>query len=82
MGKIRDSIQNLKGRLTGKLISELLESVIIPKDVLKKALDAFLDVIENHVKETGTKLDDVIYGKLIGIIRTVGDIPDNDETEG
>lgn len=50
----------------------------LPIAVLKKAADAFLDVIEDEVKASKTKLDDIFVLPLCKIVRATLRIPDND----
>ena len=62
------------------LIESLLE--LLPADKVKEALDKGLDKIENKVKESGNKIDDMIVLPLIKkLIREPFDIKDNDEPE-
>jgi hypothetical protein len=45
---------------------------------LKKWVDYALDMIENKVKESPNKLDDMIVLPIIQLGRSTFDIPDND----
>ncbi len=64
-------------RLVGSLLSALARR--LPKRVAKKACDAFLDVVEDEVKASPSKWDDILVLPLCKIIRNIGNIPDNDE---
>lgn len=50
----------------------------LPPELLKGFIDAGLDVVENAVAKTETKLDDAIVLPLINLVRTSFNIPDND----
>ena len=45
-------------------------------EAAKKAADALLDVIEEEVKKSKNKYDDMIVLPLIKVARKMGDIPD------
>lgn len=55
----------------------LLFSMITP-DLLKKAVDALIDVVEDAVKNSSNKIDDMVVLPMCRLIRNTFDIPDND----
>lgn len=67
----------MKNAFLGQLINFLL-SALTP-EMMKRAVDAVLDVAEKAVAESETKLDDTIVLPLIALIRNSFNIPDNDE---
>ena len=69
----------MKNQFLGQLINFLL-SALTP-EMMKRAVDAVLDVAERAVAESETKLDDAIVLPLIDLIRNSFNIPDNDEPE-
>ena len=62
-------------------IAGLITAVLglVTPDVAKQAVDAALDVVEDKVKDTKNKIDDVVVLPLCGAIRSWFDIPDNDK---
>lgn len=48
----------------------------LPMEIAKKAADAALDVVEEEVKKTPNKIDDIIVLPLIQILRKFAKIPD------
>jgi len=44
----------------------------------KKAIDAMLDVLEDQIKKSDTKWDDIVIGNAIKVCRKVANIPDDD----
>ena len=60
-----------------KLIPTLLG--LLKGDVLKKAVDALLDAIENAVEKSENKVDDAIVLPLCNLIRNTFNIPDDDD---
>ena len=44
----------------------------------KEAADEMLDAIENKVKSTPSKLDDMVILSIISALRVICGIPDND----
>lgn len=50
----------------------------IDKETAKKAVDAFLDKIEDSVKDSNTPIDDILILPVCKLCRNVFDIPDND----
>lgn len=56
----------------GLLISNL------PVEVVKRATDAFLDIVEDAVKKTENKIDDSFVLPICALIRKAFDVPDND----
>ena len=53
----------------------------LPVEIAKKAVDAALDVIENEIEKSPTKIDDIIILPIIAIVRKAANIPDNDPVE-
>lgn len=79
MGKFRDAVGRVKAELAADMLGRLIKSVILPEEVLKKSVDAALDVIEDYYKGTDNRADDMVYGGIAGAIRQLFDIPDEDE---
>jgi len=67
----------MKNAFLGQLINFLLTA--LTPEMMKRAVDAVLDVAEKAVAESETKLDDTIVLPLIALIRNSFNIPDNDE---
>lgn len=63
-----------------KVVGSLLRTLVrrLPKRVAKKACDAFLDVVEDEVKASPGKWDDIIVLPICKLIRNIANIPDND----
>lgn len=61
-------------KILGPLVSLLLQ--LIPNDILKKELAAFLDNIESAIKNSSTKIDDITLLPVIAIIRSNLSLPD------
>lgn len=61
----------------GRLISTLLD-FIKNDDEIKEIVDAFLDKVEDKVKNSPNKFDDVAIGSCVTLIRKTMNIPDND----
>jgi hypothetical protein len=51
------------------------------ENLMKTIIDGILDVIEEAVQKTGTPADDMVVLPLINQIRTVFNVPDNDNVE-
>ena len=62
--------------LIGKLVPALI--ALLPNDVLKRAIDALLDKIEEAVKESRTPIDDAVVLPLCALIRSTMSIPGAD----
>jgi len=62
-----------------RIVSELIEK--LDEDILKGFLDRLLDWLENLIKSTDTKLDDVTLLPLLKHVRDAFEIPDNDDHE-
>lgn len=62
-----------------KKIVGLLPLVLssLPYRVAKKAVDAALDVIEDEVAKSPSKIDDIIVLPLVSILRATANIPDD-----
>ncbi len=67
---------NVKAMLIQQLISVLLE--MLTPELLRKAVDTFLDFIEDFVQDTENKYDDKAVLPICKLIRSTFDIPDND----
>lgn len=66
----------MKEMLITQLVS-ILTSMLTP-EMLRKAVDGILDVIEEAVKESKTKIDDTVVMPLVVAVRSAFDIPDDD----
>jgi len=66
------ALAQLIGRLVGMVIT------MLPKDVMKRAVDALLDKIEDAVIASKNPIDDKIVLPLCLLIRQSFEIPDND----
>jgi len=66
-----------KFRIIGKLLPMIISSG--NQETVKKAVDAFLDVIEDRIEETETKVDDAILLPLCQLARKLLGIPDDDD---
>ena len=64
-----------------KTLTAMIELVLmmLSKDVLKKCVDALLDVIEDATSATENKVDDALVLPLCARIREAFNIPDNDD---
>jgi len=66
----------LKEMLIKQLVTVLL-SMLSP-EMLRKAMDALLDIAEEAVEKSETKVDDSIVLPLCSLIRSTFNIPDED----
>jgi hypothetical protein len=55
----------------------LLFSMLTP-ELLRRGVDALLDVIEEAVEKSPNKIDDIVVLPLCKLIRNTFDIPDED----
>ena len=62
-------------RIIAGLMRELLKA--LPSDVLKDAVDVFLDKIEEIIEKTPNKIDDAAILPVIKLIRETFDIDAN-----
>ena len=62
--------------VVGMVIEKALESV--STEEAKERIDALIDKVEDWVKDTDSKIDDITILPLCKLIRRVADIPDND----
>jgi len=69
----------MQAKLLATLIAILLETFDGP--TLKRFVDFLLDWVENAVVGSASQVDDKLVLPIIGHIRKVFDIPDNDEPE-
>ena len=66
------------------MLIKMIEALVMvllaqfPKDKVKEALDALLDVIEDMVANSANQIDDTVVLPLCKAIREYFDIPDND----
>lgn len=58
------------------MLTAVLEK--LPDDVVKKALDRLLDVIEDAIEKSENKIDDALVLPALQFIREQLGIPDND----
>lgn len=58
----------------------ILISALKP-EMLRRAVDGLLDVVETAIAESETKIDDTVLLPLIELIRRTFNVPDNDEPE-
>ena len=63
-------------RLIIALLMKLLE--LLTPDVLKKAVDAALDAVEDAVAESENKIDDQVVLPMCKLIRNTFNVPDDD----
>lgn len=61
--------------LISTVVSGLLSA--LPEDIIKRGVDALLDVAEDAVADSENKIDDAIVLPLVGVIRSSLDIPDD-----
>lgn len=54
--------------------------ILITPDMVKRLVDAGLDVIEDEITKTTNAIDDTVLMPIIKLIRVAFDIPDNDPT--
>ena len=66
----------MKNEIIVKLLAMLLK--LLEPEMLRGAVDKVLDYVEEKVKESGSKYDDVLVLPLIEMIRNTFNIPDND----
>ncbi|RLG44187.1 MAG: hypothetical protein DRN81_05075 [Thermoproteota archaeon] len=78
MGIITKTMLNLMLTAFGQIIKYFENN----PEVIKRGLDKMLDEIENYVEKTENKIDDVLVLNSIKMLRSVFDIPDNDEDKG
>ena len=51
---------------------------VIPDSVMKSAIDALLDKIEDAAAKSPNPFDDILVNALCGKIRSAFQVPDND----
>jgi hypothetical protein len=63
-----------------KVLTYLVPALLkfLKPDVLKKAVDAMLDAVEDSVEASANKVDDMLVLPLVKVIRETFNIPDND----
>jgi hypothetical protein len=64
-----------------KMLASMIELVLmmLSKEVLKKCVDAMLDIIEDTTAATENKIDDALILPLCARIRETFNVPDEDE---
>ena len=50
----------------------------LPPEVLAEGADRLLDLVENLIEQSETRVDDTIVLPLLRLLRTAFSIPDND----
>jgi len=58
-----------------KVIAEEIVAIIQQSDDAKKIVDKALDIVENYVKSSTTKLDDICLNPICALARTVLHVP-------
>lgn len=58
-----------------KVIAEEIVVIIQQSDDAKKIVDKALDIVENYVKSSTTKLDDAVLNPLCALTRSVLHVP-------
>jgi len=66
----------MRNKIIGLMLGALIRA--LPQDVMKRGVDALLDVIEDAVGKSETTFDDHVVLPVIKLIRQSFDIPDND----
>jgi len=63
-----------------KVLTYLLPGLlkVLSPEVLRNAVDAMLDVVEDAVAESSNVLDDTVVLPLCKLIRSTFNVPDND----
>ena len=63
-----------------KVLTYLLPGLlkVLSPEVLRKAVDAMLDVVEDAVADSTNVLDDTVVLPLCKLIRSTFNVPDND----
>lgn len=78
VAKWREEIEKKILESEGQLDDALWASFEASEGDIKLMADFALDLLENMIKESGTKLDDAIGNPVILRFREVFEIPDND----
>ena len=62
------------------IIQHAVQALIaaLPPNVLAEGADRMLDLVENMIERSDTKVDDAVVMPIIRLIRTSFNIPDND----
>lgn len=65
------------------LIATLLEALVrtLPVDIVKKGLDALLDMIEDAISKSNTKWDDAVVLPLIAALRAQLGVTENEGSQ-
>ncbi len=64
-----------RNKILVALLGQIVDQLI--RQVDKKQIDAILDMAEDAIEKSPTKIDDVTLGKAIGYARELLDIPDD-----
>lgn len=77
-------VNNVGGFNKSTILETLLNSLLcaVPPEITKGFIDSGLDIIENYIATSKTKMDDMIVLPLIAMIRVSFNIPDNDYVVG
>ena len=67
---------NMKAMLVQQLMGALI--LFLNPEVLKKAMDSLLDIIEESVTRSETQLDDAVVLGICAQVRKAFNVPDND----
>jgi hypothetical protein len=65
-------MDELKGALSGVLS-------LLPQEAIKSVCDSVLDIAEEAIDSSETKIDDILLGNAIRVLRFVGNIEDGEE---
>jgi hypothetical protein len=68
--------KTMKAKIIGMVVGQLL--ALLSPDLLKDAVDQFLDFIEDRVLGSASPIDDAIVIPICTMIREAFDIPDDD----
>lgn len=66
----------MKQMLIKQAVTMLL--TMLSPEIMKKAVDSVLDIVEDAVAKSETTVDDAVVLPVINMIRATFDIPDND----
>jgi hypothetical protein len=70
-------LKRMQAQLVKMLVTGLLAA--LQPEVLKKAVDGLLDIIEDAVAASENKVDDQVVLPMCKLIRTTFNIPDEDD---
>lgn len=52
---------------------------LMPDSAIKEVVDSVLDIAEKQIDKTETKIDDILIGNAIKVLRFIVECPDGDE---